>query len=227
MKKLYVVIFTIAAMLIFPITGCSQGSNKKEVTPPPVNSKNNLPNIDNALKKEAESNYSFQEPFVALNPYENAPLSAVVIFTTDIETAVKIEVMGHEEAYSIEIQSPKTKKHILPIYGLYAGEENKVLLTLDDGTAKELIITTESIDASYKKVEVIKAESSKMKKGLTFVSLGQRLSNGIVAAAYDNSGEMRWALILPGIFTNSKMADFCFPHRKNILNPITPPVYGK
>lgn len=191
-------------MTTFSLAGCSQSQsnsdqagNKTAATETADTDEDEMDNqttIDDELKKEVEAGHSFKEPFVAVDPYGNAPLSAVVIFTTEDETGVKVKVSGHTAANDIENKFDKAKEHIIPIYGLYAGEENKVTLTLDDGTTKELKITTEDLDDSYKKAEVTKAESKNMEEGLTFVSMGNLTSDKTAIAAYDDNGDIRWAL---------------------------------
>lgn len=176
--------------------GCSQST---ENPPPPTTNDTlqGLTDIDTALIKEVDANHSFDDPFVALNPYENAPLSAVVIFSTQEETAVKVKVLGHEEPYDLKHQFEKSTEHILPIYGLYAGEENTIMLTLDDGSTKELKITTEKLDETYGTVQVNQSNMEnrkKIEKGLTFVALSMKSPDGLTALAYDGSGDARWAL---------------------------------
>ena len=186
-------IITAIVLLAMIFTGCSQSTevNINETSTEIISTSDN---VDTALKQEAEANHSFKDPFVALDPYENAPLSAVVIFTTSEETSVNVKVLGHSKPYDIETTFGQAKEHVLPIYGLYAGEENKVILTLDDGAIKELKITTEIIDELYNQAVVLKAKNEKMKEGLTFVSLAMKSSKDLIAAAYDNNGDIRWAL---------------------------------
>lgn len=40
--------------------------------------------VDLMIQDELESgNYTFEEPFVVQNPYQNAPLTALVVYTGD------------------------------------------------------------------------------------------------------------------------------------------------
>lgn len=200
LKRIIAIIITILLIASFILTGCSQrkihedSSSLDSNENIDINKKNDTPSIDDELIKEVEASHTFEEPFIALDPYENAPLSALIIFTTDEETGVKIKIVGQEKAYDVENQFEKAKEHIIPIYGLYAGEENTVIVTLDDGRSKELKITTDIIEEPYNRANVIKLEDEKMKEGLTFVSFGMKSPNEIVAAAYDGAGEIRWAL---------------------------------
>ncbi|MCD8021482.1 MAG: aryl-sulfate sulfotransferase [Lachnospiraceae bacterium] len=81
-----------------------------------------------------------------VNPYKNSPLTAVVIFTTDEETGVEVVVCGKDGKNNITASFESDKTHILPIYGLYAGDTTEVVLTLDDGTSTTLAITTEPLN---------------------------------------------------------------------------------
>ncbi len=190
--KKFILQLTVVFIISLIFIGCSPIS--EENTPVPSENTVNDLSIDDILKKEVDKNYSFDDPFVALDPYENAPLSALVIFNTPEETAVNIKVLGHDESSSIETKFEKSKKHIIPIYGLYANEENTVTMTLDDGSTKELKITTDIINAPYNEADVVTAENEMLGKDLTFVSYGMKSPGGIVAAAYDNNGKIRWAL---------------------------------
>ena len=48
------------------------------------------------------SGYTFDNPNIVLDPYENAPLSALVMFETDREEEVTITVVGKDELSTFE-----------------------------------------------------------------------------------------------------------------------------
>ena len=146
--------------------------------------------IDENLKAELKNGYSFEEPFVAVDPYGMSALSAVVIFSTEAETGVKVKVEGKTDAADIETTFPAAKDHIIPVYGLYVGQETKVVLTLDDGTTKELAIEAEKVAAGFEKATVDKAvEKEKAEGWIAFINGG----NG-GKYAYDINGDLRWLI---------------------------------
>ena len=80
------------------------------------------------LKNFQDGDYTINNPLIAVNPYIYCPLTALVAFSTPIATEVKVIVHGKEKAGDISHVFPAQKKHILPIYGLYANYANKVSL---------------------------------------------------------------------------------------------------
>ena len=88
------------------------------------------------------SSYTALNPKIVLNPYDISPLTALLIFETKDLTAPTITVVGKDEKTTITNTFTPSKKHFLPIYGLYADTNNEVLLTVNGVTTK-LSIQTE------------------------------------------------------------------------------------
>lgn len=151
--------------------------------------------IDSDLYSEAQNGYTFEDPFVVVNPYGNSPLSAMVIFTTSQETSVELTVHGKDSANDISTVFSSATTHILPVYGLYAGDTTSVELTLDTGETTELEITTEALDTILTEAEVTVSEEDAIDDGtLTFVCVSTADGGSYSAAAYDNAGDLRWIL---------------------------------
>ncbi|MCD7819543.1 MAG: aryl-sulfate sulfotransferase, partial [Lachnospiraceae bacterium] len=149
--------------------------------------------IDEELYEEAQKGYSFEDPFVVVNPYQNSPLTAMVIFTTEEETAVDVVVCGKSEENNITTSFEADTTHILPIYGLYAGDTTEVVLTLEDGQSVTLEITTESLDTDLDDTEVTVYKEGVLEAGeLTFASIQAVHEGACGAVAYDNAGDIRW-----------------------------------
>ena len=71
---------------------------------------------EQAMLKEFEAgNYTIANPLVTYNAYLVNPLSAVVCFNTEKETAVTVTVLGKTPQGNISHTFPKAKKHVLPI----------------------------------------------------------------------------------------------------------------
>ncbi|MCC8066775.1 MAG: aryl-sulfate sulfotransferase, partial [Clostridiales bacterium] len=149
--------------------------------------------IDDALYGEAQKGYSFEDPFIVVNPYQNLPLTAIVIFTTEEETGVDVVVCGKSEENNITTSFEADTTHILPIYGLYAGDTTDVVLTLDDGQSVTLEIATEALDTDLDDTEVTVCEDGVLEDGeLTFASIQAVHEGACGAVAYDNAGDIRW-----------------------------------
>ena len=78
------------------------------------------------LAKFEAGNYTIANPLVTYNAYLVNPLSAVVCFNTEKETAVTVTVLGKTPQGNISHTFPKAKKHVLPIVGLYSDYQNRV-----------------------------------------------------------------------------------------------------
>ena len=103
---------------------------------------------DAFLKKFAEGDYTAKNPLVILNPYEISPLTAMILFRTKIPQEVKIIVKGKTSEGDVQHTFPRSKEHILPIYGLYAGYKNAVELILSDGKHESVEIETADLPKS-------------------------------------------------------------------------------
>ena len=106
--------------------------------------------VDQQLEEEQKNGYTWEEPLVVQNPYRYSPLTAVILFDTDEECEVRVTVKGKTEAADIEGTIDVSTSHRVPVVGLYAGQENTVLLELLDDTGKvsdsqEIKITTDEL----------------------------------------------------------------------------------
>lgn len=87
--------------------------------------------------------YTLDSPYVIENPYYISPLTALVIFQTDSEEAVTIEVNGQKQNFE------KSKKHAIPVYGLIAGKKNSVKISAGS-KSKTLELDMTSIEDDVK-----------------------------------------------------------------------------
>lgn len=189
--------------------------------------------IDEKLRAEYESgDYSFDDPFVIVNPYGISPLTALLMFDTDEEMQESVRVIGHNANEDI-LMPPHNgqykKKHIIPIYGLYASEMNKVTITLSDKNGfkktKDINIATEDLPEMMKNINLHTAynvenvQSVALADGLNF-SHSSIESMGI-KYAFDLNGNIRWYFSDVGIFAGANYND-----GKNIYRSIGSYYYG-
>ena len=188
--------------------GCGQSQEKEQLEIRPVKLLNeqliradkNFAEQGNILKKleqELEKQHSLEQPFVALDPYGISPLTAVAIFSTKEPSSITVKVAGKDK-YSELTHSFKSfsRKHFVPIYGLYAEAANKVVLTATtkDGktSTKELELRTEKLPTDISRATVRVNKRDKQKPGLTFVDCPH--VNGNYQLAVDCNGDIRWYL---------------------------------
>lgn len=133
--------------------------------------------------------HTLNNPKVIVNPYEISPLTALVIFETKEAETPSITIKGKDELTTYTHKFKKAKKHYLPIYGLYPGEENTIIITCGNKT-KKLKVTTDNLPKDFiLPTEVIK-EETKLTNDLYFFTPS---SNGYTCA-YDTNGDVRWYL---------------------------------
>lgn len=150
--------------------------------------------IDQELLVEVQAGYSFEDPLVVVNPYGNAPLSALVIFDTEEETEVLLTVKGHAAKDDITTTFAKGKNHLLPVVGLYAGQETQVELKLPDGKVTSLYIATEPIEENFVKAEVVELDENFYDYDqLTFAYYNYG------TLAYDSEGDLRYYSPFPAL----------------------------
>ena len=148
---------------------------------------------EQAMLAECRSgDYGIEKPYVKLNPYLIAPLTALVYFKTPQATTATVRVKGREEAGDVAFTFPSAEEHFLPVYGLYDDTANTVEITLGDGTKSTLTIQTEKAPESVHRPISIETSAAYMDGNLMFLSP----SSPANLAAYDYRGDVRWFITL-------------------------------
>jgi len=157
----------------------------------PVNEKEDLISIQYHLEKEFlnDTEYTFEDPKVILDPYDISPLTALIIFETKDLTTPTVTIKGKDKNTTFTNTFKPAKKHILPIYGLYADYENKVTITIN-GESKIINIKTEKLPEDFVLPTLVEADKNSLDNQLYFVTPS---SKGYTAA-YDVNGDVRWYL---------------------------------
>lgn len=204
MHKHIKAIIVIAAITIM-MCGCQKNNNSDiesiEKTTPAASAKtmnektlestnyfNDQAQIDQALQKEVEKQYSFNKPLVIVNPYGNSPLTALIIFSTSSKAGGTITVKGKSSEDDITGSFTAAYDHIVPVYGLYSGDTTSVVITLSDGSSSTVEVTTDKVDFSTDGFEVdMKDASAYDYSKLTFIC---DLNGNI--SALDSKGDLRW-----------------------------------
>jgi len=140
------------------------------------------------LEEFKNGTYSVYQPLIKLNPYIVAPLTAMILFRTPVPEEVTIIVRGKEAEGNISHTFPAEKEHVLPVYGLYAGMDNKVDIILSSGDRQTVIITTEPLPEDVPRATSCKTTAEYMGQNVMFLTAAMRA----MPAAYDYAGDVRW-----------------------------------
>ena len=153
-NKVTVVIIIIFAILLLGCAGMSlviyHGTTKsqKYFNTDPISSVyyevSDQTAVNEKLAKELNnSNNTLTNAYVELNPYKISPLSGIIIFQTKNDEQIRVYV---NDKYVTTMEA--TKKHSIPIWGLYEDYENKVRI---EGTneSQEYTFKTEKSNLKY------------------------------------------------------------------------------
>ena len=140
--------------------------------------------INHEIEKYASSSkYTIDNPKVILNPYKISPLTALIIFKTDDLCSISVNV---NDEYIFEME--KSRKHIIPIYGMYEDKINMITLKIGDNRLKEIEIITNKA-SNVNSLDVNKAIFDNY-NDLYFMTSPV----GTSASAYDQNGNLKWYL---------------------------------
>lgn len=126
--------------------------------------------------------YTMEDANIILNPYNISPLTALILFETEKDEEITIEVSGKDELTTITNTFKSTTKHYIPVYGLYPDTENIITLKSSDKTATYNIKTNPLPKDLIKKTIVNDTEN------LTFI-----IDNNYLYAL-DKNNDIRWYL---------------------------------
>lgn len=186
MKNRYIKIINIAFILLLLI-GCNTTisenliNGRETVRYAKAELINRQAETDAKIKEYLDDkSYIFTDPKVLVNPYEIAPLTALIIFNTDKKTAIGVNINDY-----LYFDTVETTQHIIPIYGLYDGKDNIITLTDDDGSTSQVVIHTESFKGERLNVEI--SDVDKLDDKVYFLS-----PNFVENCIYDKYGNLLW-----------------------------------
>ena len=142
------------------------------------------------LEKEFKSEgYTLENPNIIVDPYNNSPLTALVIFETEENLSLTVTIEGEDELTTYTHEFEEKKIHYLPIYGLYPDKENTVIIECGD-EKQEIKIKTDPLPENFILPTSVEKEESKLTNDLYFFTPS---SDGYTCA-YDTNGDVRWYL---------------------------------
>ena len=133
--------------------------------------------------------YTLENPNIIVDPYNNSPLTALVIFETEENLSPSVTIEGEDELTTYTHEFEQEKIHYLPIYGLYPDKENTVIIECGD-EKQEIKIKTDPLPEDFILPTSVEKEESKLTNDLYFFTPS---SDGYTCA-YDTNGDVRWYL---------------------------------
>lgn len=91
--------------------------------------------------------YTLENPNIIKNPYDDSPLTAMILFETSYQTKITIRIYNKDNTSFIENTYKEDTKHIIPIYGLTENSENKIEI-ITNKEKKTYAIKTEKVEKS-------------------------------------------------------------------------------
>jgi hypothetical protein len=147
----------------------------------------------NLIAELDSGQYTFDTPLIVVDPYNCSPLTAIVLFTSDEPLNISIHVQGKTKLANVDFTFDGYNiRHMIPIYGLYADEINKVILTSKShsGKSEQLIleIETDPLPPELAKniIHVDLPMPEKYQEGFNFTNMHK--------TAFDVNGDYRWYL---------------------------------
>jgi len=145
------------------------------------------------LDEFQNGDFILEDPLVVQDPYDRAPLTALVLFETEEPQEITVTVEGKEEYTTISnTYSGFETEHEIPVLGLYPDFDNQVIISAEseDGEIVEtqLTMTTEATLEGLLDFTLEVSHPDKMHEGLTFLSP----SRESYPVAVDSNGDVRW-----------------------------------
>ncbi len=156
---------------------------------------------EEAMLKELRSGaYTIDNPLVSYNLYLINPLSAVISFYTEEETAVTVTVFGKAKEGNITHTFPRAKEHVLPVVGLYSGFVNRVEVREYRGKVHTVEIEVPDVFEGNSPVESMET-TEYLQDDCIFLSP----SGAELAVAVDYAGDIRWCLNIKCVFDMKRL----------------------
>jgi hypothetical protein len=147
------------------------------------------------LVEFSNGEYTPEDPYFVLNPYDISPLTGLLMFDTSEAKAYKVVIKGKTIDSFMEYTTDELISHIIPIYGLYPNFDNEVLLyeLIDDDTYELVhteIVKTGKLPSNIVLPSVLQTTSEYFGNDLMITM--SNTSN--MPVGYDINGHVRWYL---------------------------------
>ena len=151
--------------------------------------------IDNILNKGI---YTFENALFIINPFGYSPLTGLLVFNTNEPCKVKYVIKGRRNSGDYtNCDETLTKKHQVPVLGMYDGCINTIIFYLLDANNNEISQHTARIRCSR--------VGTALRNSLQITKFNKNTSHFLMATggyssvnyAFDSSGNIRWYLTMP------------------------------
>lgn len=139
--------------------------------------------------------YTFKNMLAVIDPFDEAPLTALVMFTTITDYRVRTTVFGDIEETNLVSEFPAEKRHRIPILGLYAGRETKIQIELLDEQeevcdTRTFMLQTEELPEDLK--DVVKPTKINTRSAFPYILIAGGID--IRPCVFDREGKIRYYL---------------------------------
>lgn len=183
-------LFQLIILFLFTLlTGCQTTPIIIDSMPDPLEVQHQLE--QNWLNEFEADNYTIENPYLLKDPYQNSPLSYLLMFKTEQKAIVSYEVVGHTPQLSFTYTSSTPKKeHYLILTGLYPNETNTIHLqaTLETG---EVLTHTLQLKADPLPSQAIQPKVTQFKTNSEQTKL-YLVSDDYYHYLIDEAGDIRW-----------------------------------
>ncbi len=176
-RKIFVIIFCFLLLVITSTIGYHVVSANQMVD----EAENIILEQHNKEKYFSSFGFTIDNPNIIVNPYGISPLTALILFETDKAVSVTVTIEGKDGDTSYSHTFFSNKKHCIPIYGLYADYQNKIIISYEDIT-REFVIKTNALPDDF--------QYEKLNNGNNL----QFISNDKYSYAIDKNNDVRWYL---------------------------------
>ena len=193
-KKIVLIIGLITLLITLILVGLFIDHNEKNTNNKEVEVVSGIIEQQKTIESEFKTKgYTIDNPNIILNPYGNSPLTALILFETSSKVTPTIKVEGKDELSTFTHTFDSSRKHYLPVYGLYAASENKVTIEYTEQgqtISKIITITTDKLPDNMILPTSVYADKENLGNELYFFTPS---STGYTCA-YDINGDVRWYL---------------------------------
>ncbi len=191
MKKQRTKILLSTLIIIIIISSFALVRNTKAMNTEEIVEEVSLLNKQNEIANKIKNEISSKRQ-VYLDPYDIAPLSALITFKTTDKVSSKITVKGQNGSDDLVNSFDEASEHYVPVFGLYPDTDNLVILEYGD-LKEEFIIKTDKLPSDFSiPLETYINEDYKhiLNDEFYFVTPASKGYTG----AYDINGNVRWYL---------------------------------
>ena len=161
--------------------------------------------LDKNSDIELEKYYTFETPFIKLNPYGRTPLSAIVKIENEaVGKDITITIEGKENSPDYTYKTKVKANGEIPIIGLYPKAVNKVSLKMNNNgmlKTKNIVIETSLIDDSLPAVVIEKKVDGSIEHGMNLVSFNTKDES--LPFIFDSNANIRYLLIVSPVIKKS------------------------